>query len=111
MFGDDEMQENFQRNFFRRPIARRSFYLGNFIALPEVYNVFEFQGWGDFLRISEDIYTRAVLTFYSTLNAYAKDHISLKSIARSSELQVLLSDIAKITNTPNDGILCHGKER
>ena len=29
---------------------------------------------------------------------------------RSFELQVLLFDIAKITNTPNDGILCRGGE-
>ena len=30
---------------------------------------------------------------------------------RSFELQVLLSNIIEITNTPNNGILCHGGER
>ena len=52
IFEDDEMQDNFQRNFFRRPIARgRSFYLENFTTLLEVFEVFEFQGWNDFSRI------------------------------------------------------------
>ena len=43
IFEDDEMQNNFQRNFFKSPIARgRSFYLENFTSLPEVFEVFEF---------------------------------------------------------------------
>ena len=34
MFDDDEMQENFQSNFFKRPIARgRNFYSENFTSL------------------------------------------------------------------------------
>ena len=68
IFVDKEMQANFHRNFFIRLIARgRSFYLENFTALPEVFEVFEFQGWNDFLRISEDIYIGLVLAFYSIL--------------------------------------------
>ena len=79
MFDDDEMQENFQR-----PIARgRSFYLENFISLPEIYNVFEFQGCWDFLRILEDIYRGVVPTFYNTLNVSDEDNTSLKSIVKS----------------------------
>ena len=43
IFEDEEIQENFQHNFFRRPIARRSsFYLENFTTLPEVFDIFEF---------------------------------------------------------------------
>ena len=48
--------------------------------------------------------------FYSTLNTSDEDNTSLRSIVRSFELQVLPSDIAENTNTPNDGILCHGGE-
>ena len=76
----------------------------------KVHNVFEFQGWGDFLRISENIYTRVILAFYSSLNSFDKDNTSLRSIVRSFELEVLPSNIAEITNTPNDGTLCHGGE-
>ena len=44
IFKDNAMQANFV-NFFRRPIAReRSFYLENFTSLPEVFDIFEFQG-------------------------------------------------------------------
>ena len=47
IFEDEEMQA--KNNFFLRPIAKeRSFYLENFTALPEVFNVFEFQRWNDF---------------------------------------------------------------
>ena len=75
MFEDDEMQANFQNNFFKRPIARgRSFYLENFTSLPKAFKVFEFQGWGDFLRISEDIYTEVILAFYNTLAASNECH-------------------------------------
>ena len=81
MFDDDGMQRNFQKNFFSRPIASgRSFYLENFTTLLEVYKVFEFQGWNDFLRIFEDIYTGLVPTFYSTLISTDEDNTSLKSI-------------------------------
>ena len=45
IFEDEEMQANFQNNFFQRPIARgKSFYLENFTALLENFDVFEFQG-------------------------------------------------------------------
>ena len=73
------MQDNFQRNFFRRPITRgRSFYLENFTTLLEVFDVFEFEGWNNFLRISEDIYTGLVPVFYSTLAPTGEDNASLK---------------------------------
>ena len=73
------MHDNFHSNFFRRPIARgRSFYLENFISLPEVINVFEFQGWNDFLRISDDIYVGLVPAFYSILAPTDEDNTSLK---------------------------------
>ena len=75
-----------------------------------MHSVFEFQGWGEFFRISYDIYTELFLFFYSTLNTSDKDNTLLRSIVRSFELQVLPYDIAEITNTPNDGILCHGEE-
>ena len=87
------------------PIAKDiSFNLENFISLPEVHGIFEFQGWRDFLHISEDIYTGVVPAFYSTLNASDEDNTSLKSIVWSFELHILPYDIADITNTPNNGI-------
>ena len=79
----------------------------NFTILPKVYVVFEFQGWNDFLRISEDIYIGLVPTFYSTLVPTDEDNTSL----RSFEIEVLPSDIAQITNTPNESILCRVRER
>ena len=94
------------------PIARRrSFYLENFTSLPEVFDIFKFQGWNDFLRISEDIYTGLVPVFYSTLSLIDEDNTSLQSIVGSFELQVLPSDIAQITNMPNEGIVCRVGER
>ena len=67
LFDDEEMQANSYRNFFIRPIARgRSFYLENFTPLLEIFEVFGFQGWNQFLRISEDIYMGLVPTFYNT---------------------------------------------
>ena len=48
-----------------------------------VFNIFEFQGWGGFLRISEDIYIGVVPTFYSTLAAPDEDNTSLRSIVGS----------------------------
>ena len=112
MYDDEEMQGHFETHFYRRPIARgRRFYLENSISLSDVHNIFEFQGLGDFLRIFEDIYTGVVLAFYSTLDATNKDNTSPRSIVRNFKLQVLPSDIAKITNTPNDGIQCHDGER
>ena len=112
IFKDEKMQANFQNNFFKRPIARwRSFYLENFTSFPEVFNIFYFHGWNDFLRILEDIYIWVVPAFYSTLIASDEDNTLLKSLVRSFECQVLSSNIADITtNTPNDGILCRGGE-
>ena len=107
IFHDKEMETNFHRNFFIRTMARRrSLHLENFTTLPEVFEVFEFQGWNDFLRISEDIYMGLVPAFYSTLAPTDEDNTSLRSIIGSFEIEVLPSDIAQITNTPNDDILC-----
>ena len=112
IFEDDEMQAIFQNNFFRRLVTRgRSFYLENFTTLPEVFEVFEFQGWNHFLTISKDIYTRLVPAFYRTLIPFDEDNTSFQGIVGSFELQVLPSNIAQITNTPNDGILCRAGKR
>ena len=112
IFEDDEMQVNFQRNFFRRPIARRrSFYLENFTSLPMVFYIFEFQGWNDLLRVSKDIYIGLVLTLYSTLVPTDEDNTSFRSIVGSFELQVPPSNIAQITNTLNEGIICRAGKR
>ena len=51
---------------------------------------------------------RLVPIFYSTLVPTDEDNTSLRSIIGSFEIQVLPSDIAQITNTPNEGILCRG---
>ena len=81
------MQNNFQRNFFRRPIARgRSFNLENFTSLPKVFEVFEFQEWNNLLSISIDIYMGLVLAFYSTFVPTDEDNTSLKSIVGSLEI-------------------------
>ena len=63
------------------------------------------------MRISKDIYIRVVLAFYSTLNATNEDNTYLRSIIRSFKLNIFTSDIAKITNTPNEGIRCCGRDR
>ena len=73
IFEDDEMQANFL-SFFRRG---RSFYLENITSLPEVFDVFKFQGWHDLLKISEDIYMGLVPVFYSTLLPTDEDNTSL----------------------------------
>ena len=87
MYDDEEMQEHFETHFYRRPMSRwRNFNLENFINLPEVHRVFEFQGWEDLLLISKDIYTEIVTTFYNTLNTFDEDNTSLRSIIRSFEL-------------------------
>ena len=87
MFYDEEMQANFQNNFFQSPIARwRSFYLENFTSLPEVFDIFELQGWNDFLKILEDIYTRVIYAFYITLIPSDEDNTSLRRIVWSFEL-------------------------
>ena len=105
------MQNNFQRNFFRRPIARgRSFNLENFASLPEVFEVFKFQGWNNFLSISTDMYIGLVPVFYSILAPTNEDNTALRNIVGSFEMQVLPLDIAHITNTPNKGILCSTRE-
>ena len=45
IFNYEDMQINFHKNFFTRPIAReRSFYLENFTTLPKLREVFKFQG-------------------------------------------------------------------
>ena len=107
MFNDEEMQINFHKNFFIRPIAfGRSFEMENFSSLIQIFEVFEFQGWNDFLRISKDTYMRLVAAFYSNLAPIDKDNSSLRSIVGSFEIQVLPSDIAYVTNTSNEGILC-----
>ena len=82
--------------------------MANFAFLPQIVKVFEFQGWNDFLSISEDVYTGVVGAFYSTLASVHEDNTSLRSIIRSFEIQVLPSDLVQITNTPNEGILCRG---
>ena len=56
-------------------------------------------------------YTRVVPTFYSTLSASNEDNTSLRSIIKSSKLNVFPSDIVEITNTRNKGIRCHGGDR
>ena len=77
MFDEDEMQMNFHNNYFIRPIAfRRTFILANFTFLPQIVEVFEFQGWNEFLSISEDIYTGLVSAFYSTLASVDEDNMS-----------------------------------
>ena len=87
IFEDEEMQANFQNNFFKRPITRRrSFYLENFTSLPEVFKIFKFQRWNDFLSISEDIYIWVVPTFCSTLIPSDKDNTLLRSIVESFKL-------------------------
>ena len=83
----------------------------NIRTFLEVFEVFEFQGWNDFFRISEDIYIGLLLAFYSTFVPTNGDNISFKSIVGSFEIQVLLFDIAQITNTPNEGILFRARER
>ena len=109
MFNDKEMQRNFHINFFIRPIAYgRSFDLVNFSSLSQIVEVFEFQGWNEFLRIFEDIYTGLVGAFYSILASVDEDNTSLRSIIRSFEIQMLPSELVHITNTPNEGVLCRG---
>ena len=67
MFDDDKMQNRFYRHFFIKFIAfGGSLELENFLSLPQITKVFEFQRWNDFLRISEDVYTGVVTAFYST---------------------------------------------
>ena len=63
------------------------------------------------MRILEGIYTGVIPAFYSTLAPSDKDNTSFQSTVGRFELQVLTSDIAKITNTPNDGILCRVGQR
>ena len=63
------------------------------------------------LRILEDIYMGLVPAFYNTLVPLGEDNTSLHSIVGSFEIQVLPSDIAQITNMPNEGILCRARER
>ena len=109
MLDDEEMQTNFHRNFFIRPIAfGKSFILENFSFLPQIVEFFEFQGWNEFLSISEDVNIELVGAFYSTLASVDEDNTSLRSIIGSFEIQVLPSDLVQITNTPNEGILCRG---
>ena len=83
----------------------------NFIALLKIFDIFEFQGGNDFVRISEDIYTGLTSAFYNTLVPSDEDNTSLQSIVGTFELQVLPSNIAQITNTLNDGILYRVGER
>ena len=63
------------------------------------------------MRILKDIYIWLVLAFYSTFTPTDEDNISLRSIVKSFELQVLPLDIAQIINTPDDGIFCRARER
>ena len=72
---------------------------------------FEFQGWNNFLRISEYMYTGVVAAFYSTLASVDEDNTFVRSIVGSFEIQVLPFDLAHITNTQNEGILCCGGTR
>ena len=112
IFKDEEMQQNFQAFFLKRPIAfGRSFKLESFSFLPRIIEVFEFQGWADFLRISEDLYTILVAAFYSTLESADEDNTFLRSIVGSFELQVLPSNLVSITNTPNEGVIYRGGSR
>ena len=76
----------------------------NFTTFPEVFDIFEFQDWNDFLKISEDIYTGMVPAFCSTLIPSDEDNTSLQSIVRSFKLQVLSSDSTQIINTLNKRI-------
>ena len=78
----------------------------NFSSPSLIVEVFEFQGWNDFLRISEDVYTGLVAAFYSTLAPVDEDNTSLRSIIGSFEIQVLHFDLVHITNTPYEGVLC-----
>ena len=72
IFDDEEMQTRFHRQFFIRPIAfGRSFELENFSTLPQIMEVFEFQGWTDFLKM----YTLAWL-----LNSIALSPLLMKKI-------------------------------
>ena len=90
IFEDEDMQVNFHRNFFIRPIAKgRSFYLESFSSFPEIVEIFEFQRWNEFLGISEDIYPGLVPAFYSTLVPTNEDSTSLRSIIGNFEIQVL----------------------
>ena len=63
------------------------------------------------MGISEDTYIGLVLAFYSTLVPIDGDNTYLRSIIGNFEIQVLPSDIAQITNSRNDGILCRPGER
>ena len=109
MFDDDEMQNRFHRQFFIRPIAfGRSFEMENFLSLHQIIEVFEFQGWNDFLRISKDVYIGVVSAFYSTLALVDEENTSIRSIIGSFEIQVHPFDLAHITNTQNEGVLCRG---
>ena len=60
------------------------------------------------MRILEDVYTRVVAALYSTLASVNEDNTSVRSIIRSFKIQVLPSDLAHITNTQNEGVLCRG---
>ena len=70
--------------------------------------VFKFQGWNYFLKISEVVYIGLVVAFYSTLALVDEDNTSLRSIIGSFETQVLPSELIHITNTHNEGVLCRG---
>ena len=95
MFNDDEMQNRFHKHFFIRPIVfGRSLEMENFLSLPQIIEVFEFQGWNDFLRISEDVHTDMVAAFYSTLALVEEDNTYVRSIIRSFEIHVVPSDLA-----------------
>ena len=113
IFYDEEMQTNFHRNLFISPlpVEEPSIWKASLFSLSHVFEVFKFQGWTDFLRISEDTYRGLVPAFYSTLVPTNEDNTSFKSIIRSFEIQVLPSIIAQITNTPNKGILYRARER
>ena len=100
IFEDEDMQTSFHINFFLRPIARgRSFHIESFTSFLEIVENFEFQGWNEFLGISEDTYTGLVPAFYSSLIPTYEDNTSLRSIIGSFEIQVLPYDIAHITNS------------
>ena len=82
--------------------------MANFAFLLQIVEVFEFQGWKEFLSISEDVYTGLVDAFYSTLVSVDEDNTSLRSITGSFEIQVLPYNLIQITKTPNEGVLCKG---
>ena len=63
------------------------------------------------MRISKDIYTGLVPAFYKALASTDEDNTSLRSIIGSFGIQVLPSDIAQITNIPNEGVFCRSGER